>query len=159
MQVLGLTNYSHDPQADQLRACLIEDPAAQRIGVDFAKERLKGMMHVGVYERLKDSLSGLAHALGRTASSPTWKSETKHAFSYDDDDGDGLADGLDPVCFTSHWTVACRLHSLGTTAALRRCSAIGTALKWSREWQLHRAACVCEQEHGTSQLQARRSCI
>jgi hypothetical protein len=71
---------------------MLEDPAAQRIGLDFAKERLKSMLHVGTYERLADSLTTLAHLLGRRADSPTWKSETKHAFSYDDDDGDGLVD-------------------------------------------------------------------
>ena len=86
--MLGLTNYSHDPSAALLRGCLRSDPGAQHAALDLAKERLRGMLHVGVFERLHASLGTLAGATARDIDAPTWKSDTANAFSYDVSDGE-----------------------------------------------------------------------
>lgn len=86
VQVLGLTNYSMDPAASELRHCIRHDKPTARLALDFAKERLRGMWHVGTYETLRPSLASLASTFGIDVESLAYKSNTAHAFSYDGGD-------------------------------------------------------------------------
>jgi hypothetical protein len=64
LQVLGLTNYSHWPQAPQLRACLFGRPEVRRELLDVAEKRLSKFAHVGTTGRLRDSVEAAAAAIG-----------------------------------------------------------------------------------------------
>lgn len=65
-QVLGLTNYSHWPreEAAPLRACLRSNPVAREMLLKLATKRLRAMAHVGVTERLEESVASMAADLG-----------------------------------------------------------------------------------------------
>lgn len=89
VQVLGLTNYSMDPEASELRHCIMRDRKTAEIALDFAKERLRGMWHVGTYETLRPSLTSLAASLGSDVGGVAYKTNNAHAFSYDGGTADG----------------------------------------------------------------------
>ena len=96
-QVLGLTNYSHDPNASLLRSCIRTDLESQSLALDFAKDRLREMLHVGVFERLHVSLATLATAVGISIDQTSYKTDTAHAFSYD------VSEKSDKVVCHPHW--------------------------------------------------------
>lgn len=60
MQVLGLTNYSHWPEAAIVRACSQQSSAAQELLTSLAISKLREFTHVGLMERLDDSVAALA---------------------------------------------------------------------------------------------------
>jgi hypothetical protein len=60
VQVLGITNYSHWPEAHAVRACALHDPLLQRKLTRAAERRLRGFLHVGLMERLDDSIASLS---------------------------------------------------------------------------------------------------
>ena len=63
-QTLGLTNYSIWPEAGLGRACVATDPAARQALLGEARRRLEGMKHVGLTEKLDESVLSLAASLG-----------------------------------------------------------------------------------------------
>ena len=73
MQVLGLTNYSRWPGAADLRRCLHASPAAQELLLDAALTRLETFVHVGLFDRLFDSITSLAATLGMPLEGPSWE--------------------------------------------------------------------------------------
>eukprot|EP00892_Ulva_mutabilis_P010571 jgi/Ulvmu1/7887/UM004_0118.1 len=85
LQVLGLTNYSSDPEAGTLRKCMHDDPVAARLAVDYAKERLRTFTHVGTFEGMREHLSAFASKMGIDLDSHAYSSNKQHAFSYDAD--------------------------------------------------------------------------
>lgn len=72
LQVLGLTNYSIDPQHGYLRACFKQDAPSRRLLLDFAKSRVANFSHVGTTDRLYDSIVSLAGSLGKSMYGPAW---------------------------------------------------------------------------------------
>ena len=88
VQVLGLSNYSTDPAAADLRACIKADRPAAELALDFTLKRLRGMWHVGVYENLRRSLASLATSRGVDVKGTAYRSNTAHAFSYDGGEGE-----------------------------------------------------------------------
>lgn len=72
-QMLGLTNYSRWADAGALRACAAADePAAERLQA-AALARLRALAHVGLTERLEESIASLAASLGLRMDGPAWK--------------------------------------------------------------------------------------
>ncbi len=59
-QVLGITNYSHWPEAPAVRTCAQQNPLLQRKLTRAAEKRLRGFLHVGLMERLDDSIASMA---------------------------------------------------------------------------------------------------
>lgn len=57
VQVLGITNYSHWGDAGQMRECMWESPVAQSHLLRVASERIKKFFHIGVTDRLYDSVA------------------------------------------------------------------------------------------------------
>ncbi|GAB4820624.1 hypothetical protein N2152v2_007670 [Parachlorella kessleri] len=89
LQILGLTNYSHWEEAAQGRDCVRRDPAAREALLGVAVRRLVGMRHVGLSEKLDQSVLSLAASLGLRMSGPAYKqTPPAHAFSYDEPDLD-----------------------------------------------------------------------
>ena len=72
VQVLGLTAYSQWQGATELRQCLPGSPEARTILQDLALERLENFVHVGVSERLEESISSLAAALEIDIEASSW---------------------------------------------------------------------------------------
>ncbi len=66
LQVLGLTNFSHWPrdEAAPLRACLRSNAVAREMLLKLAARRLRAMAHVGLTERLEESVVSMAADLG-----------------------------------------------------------------------------------------------
>lgn len=66
LQVLGLTNFSHWPrdEAAPLRACLRSNAVAREMLLKLATKRLRAMAHVGLTERLEESVVSMAADLG-----------------------------------------------------------------------------------------------
>jgi hypothetical protein len=65
LQVLGLTNYSYWPrQAQALRRCVTASSVAREMLLTLATKRLKHMAHVGITERLEESVLSLAADMG-----------------------------------------------------------------------------------------------
>jgi hypothetical protein len=62
--VLGLTNYSYWAGAAALRACVRSNTIAREMLLTLAGRRLKRMAHVGLTERLAESVQSLAADLG-----------------------------------------------------------------------------------------------
>ena len=60
MQVLGLTSYSHWPEAAALRACARTSVSARERLQAVARARLESMVHVGIMEELDLSIASLA---------------------------------------------------------------------------------------------------
>lgn len=59
-QVLGITNYSHWPEARAVRRCAQRDAYVQRTLTRAAEKRLRGFLHVGLMERLDDSIASMS---------------------------------------------------------------------------------------------------
>lgn len=65
LQVLGLTNYSYwSRQAQALRRCVTANSVAREMLLTLATKRLKHMAHVGITERLEESVLSLAADMG-----------------------------------------------------------------------------------------------
>ncbi len=60
LQVLGLTSYSHWPEASRLRECVRMYPVMRQRLQQIAVGRVKSMLHVGLMEELHLSISSLA---------------------------------------------------------------------------------------------------
>ena len=60
MQVLGLTQYSHWPEATQVRRCIQRWPQLQAQASQMARKRLHTFLHVGLTEQLELSILTLA---------------------------------------------------------------------------------------------------
>ena len=88
LMLLGLTNYSHWPEAKPLRSCFFEDKKARARLLSIAKERLRSMLHVGLTEDLDLSVASLAAGLGKKLSNRAYKGVPKNMFSYDGPDFD-----------------------------------------------------------------------
>ncbi|KAK9823003.1 hypothetical protein WJX81_005071 [Elliptochloris bilobata] len=73
LQVLGLTNYSRWVDAAALRRCAAADAGAAERLQALALERLRGLAHVGLTERLPESVASLAASLGLRMDGPAWK--------------------------------------------------------------------------------------
>ena len=58
--MLGITNYSHWPEAHAVRTCAQQDPLLQRKLTRAAEKRLRGFLHVGLMERLDDSIASMS---------------------------------------------------------------------------------------------------
>lgn len=63
-QVLGLTNYSYWAGTEALRRCVRSNSIAREMLLTLATKRLKTMAHVGLTERLDESVLSLAADLG-----------------------------------------------------------------------------------------------
>jgi hypothetical protein len=85
LQVLGLTNYSRDPDATVLRNCIINDVETAKAALMYAIERLQTFAYVGTFETMRESLASWASMTGLDLYSKAWSSNKQHAFSYDDD--------------------------------------------------------------------------
>jgi hypothetical protein len=59
-QVLGLTSYSHWPEAAKLRECARSHGHIQHELQQLAEARVRAMLHVGVMEELHLSIASLA---------------------------------------------------------------------------------------------------
>ncbi|KAL4858064.1 Protein-tyrosine sulfotransferase [Chlorella vulgaris] len=98
LQVLGLTNYSYWPrQAQALRHCVTANSVAREMLLTLATKRLKHMAHVGITERLEESVLSLAADMALNLSSPAYKYTSSSAFTYDE----GASDDEDPLTFLS----------------------------------------------------------
>ncbi|BDA40770.1 Protein-tyrosine sulfotransferase [Coccomyxa sp. Obi] len=73
LQVLGITNYTHWKDTEQLRRCMFGGPKAQMQIQQLALQKLQDFAHVGVMERLEDSIRSLAAAMGLKMRGPAWK--------------------------------------------------------------------------------------
>lgn len=62
--MLGLTNYSIWREAGLGRQCVAGDATAREALLSVAMKRLVGMKHVGLTERLDESVLSLAASLG-----------------------------------------------------------------------------------------------
>ncbi|KAL4457850.1 hypothetical protein ABPG75_012715 [Micractinium tetrahymenae] len=83
LQVLGLTNYSYWPEAGELRRCVRSSWVAREMLLALATKRLRRMAHVGLTERLDESVVSMAADLGLNFSGPAYKYTSASAFSYD----------------------------------------------------------------------------
>ena len=111
MQVLGLSNYSTDPSAADLRQCIKTDQPTAHLALDFAQKRLRSMWHVGTYENLRPSLASLATSWGVDVTGSAYRSNTAHAFSYDGEGEDDKARSLARSdCVTAPKRSACFAH-------------------------------------------------
>lgn len=86
LQVLGLTNYSADPDATVLRNCIINNKETAKVALLYAIERLQTFAYVGTFETMRESLASWASMRGLNMSTLSWSSNKQHAFSYDDGD-------------------------------------------------------------------------
>jgi hypothetical protein len=91
VQVLGLTNYSMDVHASQLRHCIKHDGLTAELALSFAKDRLRNMWFVGTYETLRQSLAAVASTMKIDLSNLAFRSNSPHAFSYDGGEADEKA--------------------------------------------------------------------
>ena len=77
--MLGLTNYSRWADGAALRGCAAADArAAERLAA-LALARLRSLAHVGLTERLPESVASLAASLGLRMGGPAWKVGAPHA--------------------------------------------------------------------------------
>lgn len=116
LQVLGLTNYSHDPEASVLRNCIINDKASAKAALIYAIERLQTFAFVGTFETMRESLPSWANMRGIDLDSKAWSSNKQHAFSYDDgDDNDEGKDKefLDPELPQDEKQLTTRIKAVG----------------------------------------------
>ena len=58
--MLGLTSYSHWPEAKAVRHCALQHAGARQKLLALAKQHLKGMLHVGLMEQIDASVASLA---------------------------------------------------------------------------------------------------
>mmetsp|Transcript_21789 Transcript_21789/g.54868 ORF Transcript_21789/g.54868 Transcript_21789/m.54868 type:complete len:736 (+) Transcript_21789:344-2551(+) len=85
LQLLGLTNYSHLETASKLRSCISGLPNVKEAMTKAALARLQTLFHVGVTDRLEDSVASAASALGLSLVGPSWRGKADAAFSYEDE--------------------------------------------------------------------------
>ena len=78
-QVLGLTSYSRWADGAALRRCAASDAAAAERLHAIALARLRGLAHVGLTERLPESVASLAASLGLRMDGPAWKVGARRA--------------------------------------------------------------------------------
>ena len=78
-QVLGLTSYSRWADGAALRRCAAVDAAAAERLRALALARLRGLAHVGLTERLPESVASLAASLGLRMDGPAWKVGARRA--------------------------------------------------------------------------------
>ena len=71
-QVLGLTSYSRWEGAAELRRCLPASAEAQDLLLETALHRLDRFLHVGIFDRLEDSIAALAATLNISLQGPSW---------------------------------------------------------------------------------------
>jgi hypothetical protein len=83
LQILGLTNYSVWPRHAPLRRCYFEDDAVRAALDALAEARLRAMAHVGLTERLEDSVAAMVADLGHRMNDVAYKVTTHKSFSYD----------------------------------------------------------------------------
>ena len=69
---MGLTDYSHWSAAKELRRCLPASPQARAVLLQLALDRLDRFIHVGLAERIEDSISSLAGVLGIDLDAASW---------------------------------------------------------------------------------------
>ena len=71
-QVLGLTSYSRWEGAAELRRCLPTSVKARQLLLETALHRLDRFLHVGIFDRLEESIASLAATLNISLSGPSW---------------------------------------------------------------------------------------
>lgn len=84
LQLLGLTNYSHWEEAGALRQCMFEYESVKKNLSDRALELLPKLKHVGLTEKLYDSVRSLAAELNIKMTSPAYRSPPKQFQSFED---------------------------------------------------------------------------
>ena len=78
MQVLGITNYSHWRDTGDLRQCITSTPKARLQMQHLALQKLEAFAHVGITERLTESILSLAAAMQLKMQGPAWKVRCRH---------------------------------------------------------------------------------
>ena len=73
MQVLGITNYSQWKDTGDLRRCMAGTPKARLQIQQLALQKLEAFAHVGITERLEESILSLAAAMHLKMKGPAWK--------------------------------------------------------------------------------------
>ena len=73
VQVLGLTNYSRWQDAAAVRTCMAASPAVGQQLLPLAVSSLRKFVHVGVTERLYDSIQSLAATMGMRLDGSAWE--------------------------------------------------------------------------------------
>ena len=71
--MLGLTNYSSWPGTAVLRECLAFSKGARKLLLDVALQRLDRFVHVGVFDRLEESVTSLAATLNMDLDGSSWQ--------------------------------------------------------------------------------------
>ena len=84
LQLLGITNSSFWEEAGALRRCFFRDEVTRERLFELAKEKLQGMSHAGLQQRLGDSVASLAASLGLKMSDKAYKSVQLWAYIFDD---------------------------------------------------------------------------
>lgn len=145
MQVLGLTSYSHWPEAAQLRECVRKHPDSQQQLQRLAEDHIRAMLHVGLMEELHLSMASLASTLGIKLNGSTWKPVTANAFSYEDDQAKQESQEVE----------AARARLQNLTLALH--SKKRELVDASKRWQDQRAALQAQQPGVQDGKDARKS--
>lgn len=70
--MLGLTNYSHWEKADDLRQCMLSDTSIGNELLDFALKRIDRFTHVGVTDKLFESIESAAASLNMPLDGPAY---------------------------------------------------------------------------------------
>ena len=78
MQVLGITNYSRWQHAERMRGCLIHHEVAKSALLKTALDRLDSFLHVGLFDRLDDSIASLAATLDKSLNGSSWVVSPSH---------------------------------------------------------------------------------
>lgn len=71
--MLGITNYSHWRDTDQLRSCAASSQQTGEALQKLALQRLETFAHVGVMEDLENSIVSLAALTGLKMQGPAWR--------------------------------------------------------------------------------------
>eukprot|EP00798_Chlamydomonas_sp_ICE-L_P032015 gene32015-16536_t len=71
-QVLGITNYSHWNDAEELRHCMTSYPSAMEAMFNISKARIQRFHHVGVTNRLLESATAAAASFAFPLSGPAY---------------------------------------------------------------------------------------
>ncbi|KAK9810315.1 hypothetical protein WJX72_008465 [[Myrmecia] bisecta] len=72
LQVLGVTNYSHLPEAASIRSCASQDAASLAVLGQLAQKRVDGFVHVGLMDMLDESIASLAATLKMDLTGSSW---------------------------------------------------------------------------------------
>ena len=84
LQLLGLTNYSHWEEAGALRQCMFRYESVRKNLSNRALELLPKLKHVGLTEKLYDSVRSLAAELKIRMTSTAYRSPPKQFQSFED---------------------------------------------------------------------------